>query len=75
MLDRPHYLRVTVSDNHWPPRADVVDVALFVGIPYVRALPSIKKKWRATHGLKGADRGVDPAGDDRLRLFKQIFVA
>jgi hypothetical protein len=57
-----HHVRVGVADDRRPPRADVVDIALAVGIPEVRAFGAGDEARRAAHRTEGAHRRVDAAG-------------
>ena len=62
---------MAVAQNHRAPRADVVDVALAVGVPHVSALRPGDKARRAADGLEGAHRRIDAAGNDGLGAAKQ----
>ena len=64
-----------VAENRGTPRADVVDVALAVGVEHVRTLPAREKARRATNRAKGADRRIDPTGDRKLRTCEEFIVA
>ena len=70
-LHRFEYRRMAVAQNHRAPRADVVDVALAVGVPHVSALRPGDKARRAADGLEGAHRRIDAAGNDGLGAAKQ----
>jgi len=54
--------RVAVAQDHRAPGADVVDVALAVGVPEVGALRTVHKARGAAHGLEGAHGEFTPPG-------------
>ena len=58
-----------------PPRADVVDVALAVGVPQVRAFAAREEARRAADRAKRAHRRIDAGGNRALRAREQLFVA
>ena len=62
---------MAVAEDHRPPGADVVDVALAVGVAEVRALGARDEARRAADGAEGAHRRVDAAGDDALGALEQ----
>jgi hypothetical protein len=55
--------RVAVPEDHGPPGADVVDVAVAVGVDDDRALGSLDEQRIGAHGFAGPHRAVDPPGD------------
>ena len=63
LLHRFHHRRVAVAQNHRAPGADVVGVALAVGVPHVGTLGAADEARRATHGAKSAHGRVDAARD------------
>ena len=65
-LDGFDHRRKCVAQNHRAPGAEVVDVAIAVGVVKVRALGALDEGRRAAHGAKGADRRVDAAGKEAL---------
>ena len=65
-LDRFDHRRKGVAQNHGAPGAEVVDVAIAVGVVEIRALSALDEGRRAAHGAKGADRRVDAAGKEAL---------
>src|SRR5262249_37567357 len=67
--------RVRVPEDERPPRADVVDVALAVGVPEAGALAAGEETWRAPDGAECTHRGVHPAWDPTLGLVEQPVVA
>ncbi len=73
--DRRHDRRMRVTENGRPPGADVVEVALAVGVPQVRAFAAREEARRAAHGAKGAHRGVDAGGNRALGTGEELFVA
>ena len=50
------HLRMRVAQHHRPPGADVVDVALAIRVPQVRAGGSLEERRRAAHRAKRAHR-------------------
>ena len=61
-LDGFDHGRKGVAQNHRAPGAEVVDVAVAVGVVEIRALGALDEGRRAAHGAKGAHRRVDAAG-------------
>lgn len=55
-----------MADDHWPPRADVVDIARALGVPHVGALGAGDETRGAAHGAESAHGRVDPAGNGLL---------
>ena len=55
-MDRFFDRRVTVAEDHRPPGADVIDVALSLGVDEVRAFGAGNEARRAADGAKGAHR-------------------
>ena len=55
-----------VAEDQRPPGADVVDVAVAVGVPHVRAQAADQKRRRAADRTEGADRRIDSAGNELL---------
>ena len=53
-----------MSQDHRAPGADVVNVALPVGIPKIGALGFFNKAGRAANGLESPHGRVHPAGDN-----------
>ena len=72
-LRPPPRPRDGVAQNQRPPRADVVDVLVAVGVPDARALAARNEQRRAAHAAKRAHRGVHAAGNGLLRPGKQAF--
>ena len=58
--------RKGVAQNHRPPGAEVVDVAVAVGVGEPGALGALDKRRRAAHRAKGPHRRVYPAGKEAL---------
>ena len=67
--------RVAMPQDHRPPRADVVDVALAVGIPEVRALGALHETGGAADGAEGAHRRIHAAGNELAGPVEQGLVA
>ena len=64
-----------VTDDHRPPRTDVVDIRPTVSIPEPGALASRKETRRTADGSKCPHRGVDSSRDDFLGTFEELFTA
>jgi len=62
LLHRFDHGRMAVAQDHRAPGADVVDVALAVGVPEVGALGARDEARRAAHGLEGAHGEFTPPG-------------
>ena len=60
-----------MAQDHGPPGADVIDMALAIGIPEIGTLGALHKAGRTAHGLEGAYGGVDAAGDNALGAVEQ----
>ena len=73
--DRFHDRRMRVAEDGRPPGADVVEIALAVGIPQVGAFAARDEARRAADGSKRAHRGVDAGGNRALRTGEELFVA
>ena len=63
-----------MAQDHRAPRADVVDVALVVGVPKISALGAFDKARRAANSAKGAYRRVDAARNDKASAFEKGLV-
>ncbi len=63
--------RERVAQNHRSPGAEVVDVAIAVGVVEGCALGALDEGRRAADGAKGADRRVDAAGEEALGALLQ----
>ena len=74
-LHRVYHRRVAVAQNHRAPGADVVGIALAVGVPHIGALGAADKARRAAYGLKGAHRRVDAAGNNGAGAGKEFDIA
>ncbi len=55
-----------VAEDHRPPGAEVVEIAVAVGVPEISALGADEEWRRAADGAKGADGGIDSAGKKAL---------
>ena len=65
-LDGLDRRRKRVAQDHRAPGAEVVDVAIAVGVDEVGALGALDKRRRAAHRFEGAHRRVDAAGKEAL---------
>ena len=68
------HVRVCMADDGRAPGADVVDVALVVGIPEVRALGALDEARRAADGTEGTHRRVHATGRALLCACEQGIV-
>ena len=55
-----------MAEDHRSPGAEIVDVAIAVGVEEPRTLGALHERRSAAHGSKCADRGVDAAGEEAL---------
>jgi hypothetical protein len=53
-----------MAKNHRPPRTEVVEIPVAIGVPKISALGADEEWRRAPNGAKGAHRRVDPAGQE-----------
>src|SRR5204862_342169 len=75
LLHRLQHGGVAVAEDHRAPGADVVDVALALGVDDGRALGAGDEARRAADGAEGAHRGVDAARYDLLGALEKTLVA
>jgi hypothetical protein len=66
---------MVVAGDHWPPRADIVDVTLAFDIPQIRAIGAIGEERLAADRLERAHRRIDSAGHQLARALEQIVIA
>src|SRR5690606_33341988 len=64
-----------VADDHRPPRANVVDVAVAVGIEQVWAVRTLHEERLAADRLERAHRRIHAAGHQRLGAGEQVVRA
>ena len=64
--------RVGVAEDHRPPRADQVDVAVAVGVGQPAAVRLGDEARGAADRGEGSHRGVHPAGDDLAGVLEQL---
>ena len=64
--------RRSVSEDEWSPRADVVDILVFVGVPNVRAVAADDIERIASHAAKRAHRRVHASGNQLFSAFLQF---
>jgi hypothetical protein len=75
LLDRGDHLGMRVPKDQRPPRADVIDVALAIGIDDARTGTGGEKARRTADRTKGPDRRVDATRDVPLRALKKLLIA
>ena len=66
--------RVAVAEDHGAPGADVVDVALVIGVPQIGALRALDEAWCAANSAEGAHRGIDAPRNDAARALHQGII-
>ena len=62
-----------MAQNHGPPGAYIVDIAVSVGVGQVGPVGFCNEPGAAANCGKGPDRAVHPTGDIPLRLFKKLL--
>jgi len=70
---RVEHLGMRMAEDHRPPGADIVDVALVVFVDHVSALGMLEEQRCAAHATEGAHRRIDAAGDVLLGVGEQAF--
>ena len=71
--DRLQHRGVRVSQDHRPPRADVVDERAAVLVPEPGPFRPGHEEGRSAHGLERPHRARHAPGDDRLRPLEQLL--
>jgi hypothetical protein len=74
VLHRLDHLGMGVAQHQRAPGADVVDVALAVGVPHIRAFAAREEARRAADRAEGAHWRIDAAGNGFLGAGEEIFV-
>ena len=72
LLDRLHHWRKSVSQNHWAPRAEDVEIAVSFRVEKVRALGMGHELRIAAHSAEGPHRRVDAAREKFLGAEPQM---
>jgi hypothetical protein len=62
-----------MPENHGPPRADIVDITVAVGIVYVTTVGTGDEKRLNAYGFTRSHRAVDTTGDKGLGLAIEVF--
>src|SRR5437870_4427911 len=62
ILDGADDARVRVARDQWAPRAEIVDIAVVVGVPHVGALTSGNEPGGAANRLEGPNGRIDATG-------------
>ena len=65
-LDGAHHYGRSVAQNERPPGADIINVAIAIGIEQIRALAAHNHRRRAAHRAEGTHRRVHSAGHEPL---------
>jgi len=71
--DRLAHRRVLVAENHRPPGADIVDIALAVGVGQPGAIRRRDEARHAADCAERAHRRIDPARDAALGAVEEDF--
>src|SRR5579883_1712161 len=66
-----HWMRMT--DNMRTPRADVIDIAIPIGIPNVSAFATSDEERFASHGAKGTNGRINAARNTLLGAKKKLM--
>ena len=74
-VHRGEHAGIRVPEDERTPGAHVVDVLAPVLVDEARTAPLAEEHRRAAHGAEGAHGGVDPAGNQFLRTFKEAAAA
>ena len=61
-LNRLHHQRMGMAENHGPPGAEVVQVAIAVGVPQVRSLGSLQEGWISPTARNARTGELTPPG-------------
>jgi len=72
-LERPHDLRVTMSQQQRAPGTNIVDVFIPIGVEEMRALAARDENGIAAHTAESPHRRVHAAGNRRLSAAEQLF--
>src|SRR5262245_11630494 len=72
-LQRQQHFRLSMPEDQWPPRSDVINVLLSVDIPDSRTFAARDKQRFAANRPERADRRVDTSGNQLLGLGKELF--
>ena len=67
-FDRINHFWVCMTQNHWSPRAYIIDISVVFGIIDFAAISTVHKNWRTTNACKGTDWRVYTAGNMFTRL-------
>jgi hypothetical protein len=68
-------LRVGVTEDHGPPGADIIDVALAVGVEEVGSGRTLEEDGVSAHAAEGPHRGVHTAWDVTLGGGEEVMGA
>ena len=66
------YLRMSVTENHRSPRADVVDVAVAIDVDELSTACRLEEQRRSTDASKSAHGRIDAAGNARFGAANQF---
>ena len=75
LLHRADHTRMRVADDRRAPRADVIDIALAVGVPQIRALAAHEKPRRSADRAKSPHGRIDAGRNRSLCTREKVVVA
>ena len=52
-----------MTQNHWTPRANIINISIVFGIIDFAAISAVHKDWRTTDACKSTDWRVDATGN------------
>src|SRR5436309_4595912 len=61
-----------MSQNHWPPRTDVIDVAVAIDVEQIGALGSLEDDRLAADAAEGPRGAIDAAGHELPGSLKNL---
>ena len=68
-----NHLWVVMAENHGPPGAHIIDVAIVVFVVQVRPLGLVEEHRGAADAFEGPHRGIDATGNVLLGLTEKLF--
>src|SRR5690606_28630596 len=71
-LQRRDNSRVSMTENQWPPRANIIYVAIAIRVGQPGAFSPLKEQGIAADTTKRANGRIDPSGNDLAGLIKKL---